>query len=113
MGADNIYDNQTNRALVNPNYDDHGSPYMPRDIAPNANTKAVQDITMGGRDNNNVAVGPIFPYKIKCPLDNVYYNWRRLKIVMARNSTRKRESSGSSSSKRQVWGELDNLKLKF
>ena len=113
LKADNIYDNQTNRALVNPNYDDHGSPYMPRDIAPNANTKAVQDITMGGRDNNNVAVGPIFPYKIKCPTCSIYYNWRRLKIVMARNSTRKRESSGSSSSKRQVWGELDNLKLKF
>ena len=113
LKADNIYDNATNRALVNPIINGK-EVYMPRDIKSNSDTEVVQDLTMGGRDLNGVAVGPIFPYKIKCPECSIYYNWRRLKIVMARNPSRKRDSSGSgSSSKREVWGELDNLTLKF
>ena len=82
-----------------------------RDIAPNASDDFVKGMAMGARDNNGFPVGPIQPYKIKCPQCSLYYNWRRLERLLKRNQSRgssKRERTGG-----EAWGELDKLTLKF
>lgn len=87
------------------------SPYGSRDIAPNASDDFVKEFTMGARDNNGFPVGPIKPYKIKCPQCSIYYHWRRLERLLKRNEGRgssKRERTGG-----EAWGELDKLTLKF
>ena len=88
-----------------------GSSSGSRDIAPNASDDFVKGAAMGARDNNGFPVGPIQPYRIKCPQCGLYYHWRRLERLLKRNQSR-----GSSKRDRQggeVWGELNKLTLKF
>ena len=81
------------------------------EIAQNASDDFVKGAAMGEQDNNGFPLGPIEPYKIKCPQCRIYHTFRRLELQANRN-----ESRGSSKRDRQggqVWGELNKLTLKF